>query len=173
MPLSERPRPIEYGAYYQRYIGLVPDGDIIQTLSAQALNTIGLFESIDEEHSLYRYGPGKWSLREVLGHMIDTERVFCYRALRFSRGDSLPLQGYDQDAYVENSDFDSRSWNDLLQEFEIVRGATIAFFSGLSETMWLRSGTADGNALSVRAVAWVLAGHELHHMRVIIDRYLA
>ena len=171
MPTIDRPEPSEYGAYYRQYVDLVPDGDILEMLRHQievALALVGL----REEETLFRYGPGKWSLREVIGHLIDTERIFAYRALRVGRGDSTPLPGYDQDAFVKMGSFDDRSFGLLLGEFHLVRQATVAMFEGFPQEAIARTGVANDNPVSVRALAWIIAGHERHHMKIVGEKYL-
>jgi uncharacterized damage-inducible protein DinB len=166
------PEPTEYHSYYGRYIALVPGRDLTQTLDAQLAQSLPILRAVGEEKSLYRYAAGKWSIREVLGHIIDAERIFTYRALCFTRGDSTPLPGFDQDPYVAAANFDNRSWNDSIAEFEHVRRSTILFFRALSQDYQLRSGTASQNSVTVRALGYIIAGHELHHLAILRDRYL-
>ncbi|HEY0078915.1 MAG TPA: DinB family protein [Pyrinomonadaceae bacterium] len=169
---SVRPEAGEYGSYFEGYVSLVPEGDVVETLARQIEETLGLLRSLPESRGGERYEPGKWSIRELLGHMSDTERVFAYRALCIARGDTAPLPGMDQDVYVAGANFDARTLADLTDEFEQVRRATLALFRPMDETAWLRRGTANNNPFSVRALAHVCAGHELHHLRVLRDRYL-
>jgi hypothetical protein len=166
------PEPTEYQSYYGRYISLVSGQDLVQTLDRQIAQTLPILGAITEEKSLYRYAPGKWSIKEVLGHLIDAERIFTYRALRFARKDPTPLPGFDQDPYVEAANFDSHPWNELIAEFEHVRRSTVLFVRPLKPDDLLRSGTASGNAITVRALGYIIAGHELHHMAILRDRYL-
>jgi len=166
------PEATEYASYYGRYISLVPGQDLVQTLDQQTAHTLPALRAVTEEKSLHRYAPGKWSIKEVLGHMIDAERIFSYRALRFARHDPTPLPGFDQDPYVEAANFDSHPWNDLIAEFEHVRRSTILFLGALKPEDLLRSGTASGNPITVRALGYIIAGHELHHMAILRDRYL-
>jgi hypothetical protein len=166
------PEPNEYQSYYGRYISLVPSCDLTQTLDAQLAQSLPILSAIDEQKSLYRYAPGKWSIKEVLGHLIDAERIFAYRALRFARRDSTPLPGFDQDPYVSAANFDSRPWHDFIAEFEHVRRSTILFFRALAPEDLLRSGTASQNSITVRALGYIIAGHELHHMGILRERYL-
>ncbi len=165
------PEISEYQPYYGRYISLVPGQDLVQTLERQIAHTLHTLRSVTEENSLYRYAPGKWSVKEVLGHLIDAERIFTCRALRFARKDPTPLPGFDQDPYVEAANFDSHPWNNLIAEFEHVRRSTILFFRALAPDDLLRTGTASGNAITVRALGYIIAGHELHHMAILRDRY--
>ena len=168
-----KPLPGEHAPYYARYIDLVPDGDLLTTLASQLNTTLALLAEVDEVASLKRYSPGKWSLREVLGHMIDTERIFAYRLLRIARGDQTPLPGFEQDDYVAEAHSDQRAWADLLEEFSAVRHSNLLMMRGIGESAWTKVGTASGNPLSARAAAWVIAGHERHHLAVIQQSYLA
>jgi uncharacterized damage-inducible protein DinB len=166
------PEVTEYNSYYGRYVSLVPGGDLTQTLDAQLAQSLPMLGTIGEQKSLHRYAPGKWSIKEVLGHLIDAERIFTYRALRFARRDPTPLPGFDQDPYVAAPNFDSRPWNDLIAEFDHVRRSTILFFRSLTPEDLLRSGTASQNSITVRALGYIIAGHELHHLEILRDRYL-
>ncbi len=166
------PEITEYQPYYGRYISLVPGRDLTQTLDAQLAQSLPMLSAIGGQKSLHRYAPAKWSIKEVLGHLIDAERIFTCRALRFARKDPTPLPGFDQDPYVAAANFDSRPWNDLIAEFEHVRRSTILFFRSLTPEDLLRSGTASEHAITVRALGYIIAGHELHHMGILRDRYL-
>lgn len=172
MPTITRPDPSEYAAFYRRYVDGVPDGDILATLRRQGDETLGMFRDLDEPRALHRYAPGKWSLKELLGHVIDTERIFAYRAMRFARGDRTPLPGFEQDDYIGPGRFDARPTIDLAGEFDATRAATIALFSGLPAEAVARSGVASGNPMTVRAIAWIIAGHERHHVRIATEKYL-
>jgi hypothetical protein len=167
-----RPDETEYLPYYGRYIGLVPDGNILALLSEQLDETLALLGSIPESRAGFRYAPDKWSIRELVGHVIDTERIFAYRALRFARNDKTPLPGFEQDGYISNASFDAHPLNELAEEFESVRRSTLFMLKHLDEEAWIRSGTASDAEVSVRALAYILAGHELHHRRILSDRYL-
>ncbi len=171
-PGLTRPAPHEHAPYYCKYIELVPEGDLIAILGQQMEATLAVLDNVTEAQSLHRYAPGKWSLREALGHMIDTERIFAYRLLRIARGDQTPLPGFEQDDYVTNGNWDARPWADLLEEFSVVRRATACLIRGVQPAAWARMGTASGNGLSARAAAYVIAGHELHHMNVVRSLYL-
>ena len=166
------PEPTEYQPYYGRYISLVTGPDLAQTLEHQLAQSLPLLQGIGEEKSLLRYAPGKWSIKEILGHLIDAERIFTYRALRFARNDQTPLAGFEQDPYVATAHFDQRPWSGLVQEFEHVRRSTIPFFGALTPEETLRSGTASQHPITVRALGYIIAGHELHHMAVLRERYL-
>ena len=169
---TERPRASEYAPYYERYISLVPEGDIVGTLDRQLEETLALIKGIPETRGDFRYAEGKWSIKELIGHVIDSERVFAYRALRFGRGDVTPLSGFEQDDFVRGADFNKRSLSDLAGEYEHVRRATISLFASLDESAWDRRGTANNNEVSVRGLAFITAGHERHHVEILKARYL-
>jgi len=169
---TSRPEATEYAPYYGGYVGHVPTGDVVETLSTQGEGTLAFLRTISEEASLARYAPGKWSIREVVGHIIDAERIFTYRALRFARNDETALASFDENAYITNASFDDRTLASLSDEFEAVRRATVLLFASLNATEWMRRGIASNNAMSVRALAWVTAGHELHHVGIVKTRYL-
>jgi hypothetical protein len=170
--MTSPPEPTEYQPYYARYISLVPAADLAQTLDAQLAESLPMLRAIGEQKSLHRYAAGKWSIKEVLGHLIDAERIFTYRAPRFARNDQTPLPGFDQDPYVSAANFDARRWDDLVAEFEHVRRSSILFFGALTPEEMVRCGTASQNAITVRALGYIVAGHELHHMAILRDRYL-
>jgi hypothetical protein len=170
--IVDRPDPTEYAAYYGKYVSLVPHGDILTTLDQQLDDTLSLLRCITESQSAFRYAPDKWSIRELVGHIIDTERIFSYRALRFARKDETPLPGFDQDVFNENASFDDYPLVELASEFEHVRRSTIFLFKHLEADAWLRRGIASDNEVSVRALAFILAGHELHHVGILRTRYL-
>ena len=172
MKTAVRPAPDEYAPYYGRYIALVPDGPIVETLREQITETTALLSALPDAKAEHRYEPGKWSLKEVIGHVIDGERIFSYRALRFARRDETPLPGFEQDDYVPAGAFGRRTIRSLLDEFRVVREATVHLFQNLDEEALSRSGIASENRMSVRALAWVIAGHERHHRGVIRERYL-
>jgi len=167
-----KPAPTEYAPYYAKYIDLVAGDDPVDSLCEQVRESLALLRPLTPDVSLHRYAEGKWSLREVVGHLTDAERVFAYRALRFSRADQTALSTFDQDPYIAAAQFDRRPWPDLLTEFELVRRTTILLFRGLDEAAWHRRGVASDNEVSVRALAYIIAGHELHHMKLVRDRYL-
>jgi uncharacterized damage-inducible protein DinB len=170
---SSAPDASEYIPYYGRYIALVPDGDIIAQLERQVETTTRVLGGLSAEQAEHRYAPGKWSIKEVVGHIADAERIFAYRALRFARGDATPLPGFDENAYVPAGDFGQRSLGELAAELRTVRAATLAMFRGLSDAAMTRAGVASDAPVSVRAVAWITAGHELHHVTLLRERYLA
>jgi len=169
---TARPEKTEYAPYYERYISLVADGDIVGILGKQLEETLALIHGIPEARGGFRYAEGKWSIKELIGHVIDSERVFAYRALRFGRGDATPLSGFEQDDFVRGADFDKRSLNDLASEYGHVRRATISLFASLDEAAWNRRGAANNNEVSVRGLAFIMAGHERHHLEILRTRYL-
>lgn len=169
---ATQPQTTEYNSYYGKYLSLVPEGDVVATLSSQLDRTLSFLRGLSEEQADSRYAPDKWSVKEVVGHMIDSERIFGYRALRFARNDQTPLPGYEQDDYVRAGNFGSRSMRDLADEFEQVRRANLSLFRPLDDEAWLRLGTANDAEVSVRALAYILAGHETHHMQIIREKYL-
>ncbi len=166
------PQTSEYQPYFAKYIALVQGDDLIAALDRQIMGSLTTLRGISQEKSLHRYAPGKWSIKETIGHLVDAERVFTYRAMRFARKDQTPLSGFDQDPYVAAGDFDARRWTDLVDEFEHVRRCTSLFFRGLSPDAAMRSGVANNAAITVRALGYVIAGHELHHIGILRDRYL-
>lgn len=168
----ERPNKNEYAEYYHKYVEKVPHGNIVGILEDQFGTITNFFSQITEEKSKYRYAPNKWSIREVLGHIIDAERVFSYRAMRFSRSDSRSLQSFDENHYIKNSNYDSIPLQMLIEEFASLRKTNIYMFKGFSEKMWLAKGIASENEVSVRALAYIMVGHAEHHMRVVKEKYL-
>lgn len=169
---SIQPSSAEYAPFYAGYIALVPSGDITHTLQRQKDAMQELLSGLSEQQAGYRYAPGKWSVKEVVGHLIDAERIFACRALRFARNDATPLPGFEEDDYVLHGRFDERRLSDILREYGNVRAATIDLFASLHEEAWSRTGTANGAVVSVRALAWITAGHELHHRNVVQTRYM-
>ncbi|MCA1565142.1 MAG: DinB family protein [Acidobacteria bacterium] len=167
-----RPEETEYAPYYGKYVSLVSGVDALAALSGQLTETLALLQSVPETRAGFRYGDGKWSIRELVGHMIDTERIFAYRALRFARGDTTPLPGFEQDGYIRHASFDACSLGSLAAEYESVRRSTLFLFNHLDGEAWMRRGLASESEVSVRALAYIIAGHELHHVGVLRDRYL-
>jgi uncharacterized damage-inducible protein DinB len=168
-----RPQPDEYAPYYSRYVSLVEGEDILSTLDQQRRQTMMLLSGRDEEDGDFRYAPEKWSAKEVLGHVCDTERIFAYRALRISRSDATPMEGFEQDDYVRNGPFAHRALSDLVEDLIAVRRATLSLLRNLDEAAWTRRGTANKNEVSVRGLAYIIAGHELHHRRILEEKYFA
>ena len=169
---SARPESNEYAAYYERYVSLVPDADLVETLERQGAETLALLRGLSEEKGGHRYEPGKWSIKQLVGHVSDGERIFSYRALAFARGDSQALPGMEQDEWMAGVDFDARTLSSLTDEFEAVRAATLHLLRHLSPEAWARRGTASDNEVTVRALAYIIAGHEAHHVRILRERYL-
>ncbi len=170
--MTPRPDPAEFAPYYARYVDRVPDGDIVRTLETQLDEMIALLQTVSEERSRHRYEPGKWSVRELLNHVTDTERVFLYRALWFARGFDSPLPSFEQEIAVAGARADSISWARHVEEFRAVRRATVPLFSNLPAEAWGKKGVASGNPVTVRALAWIAAGHAAHHAAVLKERYL-
>jgi uncharacterized damage-inducible protein DinB len=166
-----RPVPGEYAPSYEPYISKVKGSDIVGILEAQRLQMAQLFAARSERDGNFRYAPDKWTVKEVLGHVSDTERIFAYRALRIARGDQTPLSGFEQDDYVRGGNFAERKLANLAEEFGMVRAATIALFKSLQKDAWQRRGVANKNEVSVRALAFIVAGHELHHRLILEERY--
>jgi len=176
MRIIQPPQPGEYPPYAIMYMKLLPtDGLILKHLRDNFLMVKELVYSLPEEKLLYRYAPGKWSIKETLVHIVDDERIFAYRALRFARNEQLNLIGFDQDEYARYSEADSRDLDNIFDEYEAVRRSTIALFNGLPEDSLMRLGHGTGtfNDATVRALAYHIAGHELHHYNLIRERYLA
>lgn len=172
MQAIARPAPSEYLEYYDRYIRLVGD-DVLRALREGVETTRRMLEPLPESRGDWRYAPGKWSIKEVMLHVTDTERVFSYRALRFARKDPAPLPGFDQDAWMPESGAPERTLRSLIDEHRAVRAATLAFFENLAPETWERAGIANDARMSVRAAAFVIAGHEVHHQAVLREKYLA
>ena len=166
-----RPTPEEYAPYFETYVSKVPDGDILDTLEELTSETLDMLEAIPEGRQLFSYAPGKWTIKEVIGHMIDTERIFSYRLLRIARNDSTPLPGFEQDDFVAAADSNSRDWEDLLEEYESVRMSTLSLVRQIKSEWWSRMGNASGNKLTARAAAFIIAGHELHHLKILHEEY--
>jgi len=171
VPTVARPEPGEYAPYYDRYISLILGLDIVGTLESQRREMLLLLCGRDESEGDFRYAPDKWTVKEVLGHVCDTERIFAYRALRIARGDKTPIEGFEQDDYVRNSPVANRPLAEVIEDYIAVRRATITLFRNLDEAAWLRRGIANNNEVSVRAIAYTAAGHELHHRRILKEKY--
>ena len=170
-PFNTPPAATEYALYYHTYVRLIP-GDPLVALRAQPPELRGLLAGLTEEQALLRYAPGKWSIKEMLVHMLDTERIFAYRALRIARGDTTPLPGFEQDDYVPASGADARPLTDILAEYDTVRAASLSLLESFTTEAVGRQGTASGQPVSVRALAYILAGHEAHHLHILQERYL-
>jgi hypothetical protein len=168
-----RPEPGEYAPYYDRYISLISGTDILGTLDAQRRQTMLLLSGRDESEGDFRYAPDKWSAKEVLGHVCDTERIFAYRALRIARADQTPMEGFEQDDYVKNGPFGRAPLAEIIEDYIAVRRATLTLLRNLDEEAWGRRGVASKYEVTVRALAYMIAGHELHHRRILEEKYFA
>ncbi|MBD1363587.1 DinB family protein [Mucilaginibacter sp. ZT4R22] len=167
-----RPQLNEYPVFASTYVNMVPEGaDVMQLLTDSLTETYELFSTLPDEKALFAYAEGKWTVKEVLGHIIDTERVFAFRAFCFSR-EQITLPGFDQDTYVNNTDYNSRSLQDLAEEFKVTRLSNLYVFRNFTEEQINRNGTASGNYLTVRALIYMTAGHVLHHLQILKERYL-
>ena len=169
---SLRPQAGEYAPHYDRYIALVSGADVLGVLDEQRRQMLLLLSGRTEADGDFRYAPEKWSLKEVLGHVNDTERIMSYRALHIARGDATPIPGYEQDDYVRNAPFRQCHLADLIEDYIAVRRATLSLFRNLDEAAWTRCGVANKNEVTVRALAYIVAGHDLHHRRIIEEKYL-
>jgi hypothetical protein len=168
----KRPETNEYDPYYGNYIDLVEGDNVLPVLDAQPAELNALFLHAPEEKGLFAYGEGKWSIKELLSHVIDGERMFAYRVLRISRGDQTPIEGFEQDGYIENSNANNRSFAELLSEFEMLRRANMLMFNNMSGEASARIGTANDKEVSVRALVYIMAGHVTHHINILKARYL-
>ena len=168
-----RPESNEYAPFYHGYVSLVPGEDAIAALETQRLYTKQMLLARSEREGNFRYGPDKWTVKEVVGHLADAERVFTYRAMRIARGDQTPLASFDENEYVKNGKFNDRRLTELAEEFASLRAATLGLFRSFDEAAWMRRGTASNREVSVRALAFITAGHELHHQRILEERYFA
>lgn len=166
-----RPGADEYASFYASYVAAVPDGDVTRTLAQQGESFLRTLKDIGDEKAGSAYAPGKWTIKEVVLHMADTERIFAYRLLRIARGDATPLSPFDENAYAPMSGANDRPLDSLLGEFAAVRGATLALLRWMPEAAWTRRGVASGKEVSVRALAWITTGHAMHHERVLQERY--
>ena len=169
--IRSRPAQGDYAPYAEQYILLVTGDDILDSLNTQLKQTTTLFSGRSERDGNFRYASDKWTVKEVLGHVADAERIFAYRALRFARGDQTPLAGFEQDDYIRGARFKERNLAEIVQEYANVRQASLALFRSLDEEAWLRRGTANDNPVTVLALAYLIAGHELHHRKILEERY--
>jgi hypothetical protein len=170
---TARPEATEHHPYYGKYIALVREDDAIQALESQMAEALALLRTIPESKGDHRYGPDKWTIKEVLGHLIDAERVFAYRALRFARKDQTPLPGFDETTYVPAGGFGRFALADLASEWELVRRSNLALFRRFDAEAWTRMGVASDHPVSVRALVFIIAGHGRHHVAIVRERYLA
>ena len=168
----KRPEAGEFAEYYGKYIEKVPGADVTRILESERLHMSRLLAGRGERDGNFRYAPGKWTIKELLGHVTDAERIFTYRALRIGRGDETPLASFEQDDYVKNGGFAARKLADLVEEFVAVRGASISLFGSFDDAAWGRRGTASQKPVTVRALGFITAGHQIHHRMVLEESYL-
>jgi hypothetical protein len=166
-----RPEPSEYAPFYHGYVTSVPDGDVVALLGSSGRELLAALGAIPETRGGHRYGPDKWTIREVIGHLIDAERIFTYRALRVARGDRTPLASFDENEFVKTAGSDTRTLASLTRELGAVREASIQLFESLPDDAWGRSGVASGKEVSLRALAYITTGHAMHHLRILRERY--
>jgi hypothetical protein len=169
--IIQRPQADEHAPYYGKYIAQVPEGDLVSMLREQLLDTVSLLRGAGNRAD-YAYAPGKWTLKESVGHIGDVERVMAYRALRIARNDQTDLPGFDENAYVANANFAGRTLEDLLEELQVIRASTIHLAGHLSAEELARRGSANGNGVSARALFYIIAGHERHHVQLFREKYL-
>jgi uncharacterized damage-inducible protein DinB len=167
----KRPEPTEYAEFYAGYVSEVPGSDVLGVLESQRVQMLQLFAARSERDGSFRYAPGKWTVKEVLGHINDAERIFAYRALRIARGDQTPLPAFEQEDFVRNGAFGERTLADLAEEFGLVRNASVALFRSLREDAWPRRGVASEKEVTVRALAFITVGHQIHHRSILEEWY--
>lgn len=170
--MISKPQAGEYAAFYAGYVSAVPDGDILEILTRLKDTTHQFCTTLPAEKENYAYAPGKWTIKQLLSHMVDAERVFAFRFLCFSRRDETALPGFDENVYVENADLNNRTLKDLANEFKDLRHANLYMFNSITQAQSTFVGTANGNPVSVRALLYITAGHEIHHLGIIKERYL-
>lgn len=170
--MNLRPEENEYAPYYSGYINLIPAGNIVEILKEQLEITVTNFKDLSDDQSLFRYASDKWSVKEVLGHIADTERIMSYRLLCFARGELAALPGFNENLYVSSARFDDLPLGDLIDNFVAVRQSTLQLIKNIDEAAWSRRGNANGVEVTVRAIAYIIAGHELHHRNIIQERYI-
>ncbi len=169
----EKPAAEEFNPYYGGYISQVTEPDLLGVLASQPAEVAAVFGSLDESKSTFAYADGKWTIKELLSHIIDGERHFAHRVHRISRGDTTPIEGFEQDDYIATSHAHERTFADLVAEFSELRVANLRLLRTLSESDWSRMGTASGSSISVRALAYIMAGHVRHHLNIVTERYLS
>lgn len=169
--MNARPEKDEYAEFYETYVSLVAETNIISALQNQPEDLKRLFAGVSAEEENFRYAEDKWSIRELLGHVVDGERVFSYRALRISRGDGTPLAGFEENFYVANSSFSNIKLADLIEEFTLLRQSNVFLFKSLTGEMWKKTGTASDAVISVSALAFIMVGHVRHHANILRERY--
>lgn len=170
--MLQRPLASEYPEYYVPYVNLVTEGDLLPILQKNLEETITLFEGLSEKDGQFRYAFGKWSLKEVLGHMADTERIMSYRLLRIGRGDQTPLAGFNENEFIAGSQFDELPIKNILEDFTATRHATLTLIQNMPEEAWAKKGFANGTEITTQAIAYIIAGHAIHHGKIISERYL-
>ncbi|PGT82776.1 DinB family protein [Bacillus sp. AFS040349] len=170
--MINKPAADEFNSYFAKYVDIVPEGDIIQLLQQQNNETIDLLKNYSETQGLFKYTPNKWSIKEVIGHLSDTERILSFTLLCIARGEDMSLHRYDKDAYIKNADFNRQSIKKLLEDFSVVRQSTLQFIKTLTSEDLQRKGTALGSEVTAKALVFILAGHELHHLKIIKEAYL-
>ena len=169
--LRVRPESSEYAPFYHGYVATVPEGDVVALLRRSGGELHDALAAIPEDRGGFRYADEKWSIRQVVGHMIDAERIFTYRALRIARGDTTPLAAFDENDYVKTAGSEARTLSNLARELGAVREASVQLFESLPDDAWGRSGVASGKNISVRALAYITAGHAMHHLKILRERY--
>jgi uncharacterized damage-inducible protein DinB len=170
---QKRPQKGDYAEFYEKYVALVPSGDFLELLQTQREDLLRLLSPLSDEQGDFRYAQGKWSIKEVVGHINDAERIFAYRLLRIGRGDQTPLASFEQNGYIHMGNFDARQLKDLLDEFSAIREATIALVRSLDDAAWLRRGVASQKEITTTALAFIIAGHVRHHHILLEERYLS
>lgn len=171
MMTAMRPTASDFAAEHAGYVSLVPEDDVVSAIEKQSSETQRLLSSLDDARGDYRYAEGKWSVKQVIGHLIDAEQIVRYRALAVARGETAPLPGFDEELYVRNANFDDWTVGDLAELYAVTRRATIVFFRNLAKEAWDRRGIANDRPISVRGMAFVIVGHERHHLAVLRERY--
>jgi hypothetical protein len=169
--MKTRPTDTEYAPHFSRYVAHVPEADVLSVLENQAVQLSQLTSQITADRETFRYAPEKWSIREVIGHLIDTERVFGYRAFCISRGERVSLPAFDENEYIRQSHYDDRPLGSQTVEFVVVRKSNVLFLRSLDDAAWEAVGTANNNRISVRALAYIMAGHVRHHVAILHERY--
>jgi hypothetical protein len=170
--MIKRPESNEFSPFHAGYIQWVPGDDLLVLFKGQLEDTLSLLRHLTEEKASFRYAPNKWSIKEMIGHIADTERILSYRLLRIARGDNTPLPGFEEDAYVLGASFDLLPLEDLLDNLLVVRISTLSLLKGIAPEAFLRMGSVNNNVVSARALAYIISGHERHHRNVLIERYL-
>jgi hypothetical protein len=165
-----RPDPSEFASSYANYVALVPEDDILTAMRSDLSEVVSFLSGVPEAEACRRHPPYTWSVKEVVGHVTDAERIFGYRALRFARSDTTPLPGFDENAYAQVAGFDRQPLRDLVAEFDFVRRSHLALFEHLDDVAWTRGGTANGQGISVRALAYIIVGHQRHHVAILRRR---